>query len=248
MAEQLERLGDAYEIHLYSERVDGVDMRKIFWHRIFIPRGPHLFRYIWWLAANHVCWWRDRHLRGLVPDVVYSPGVNCFDADVISVHVIFRKLRHQDRHQERQGLWLCRNSWRLWPLVLHRRMYYRLCEFFEGRIYGDTRVILVAVSKKTARDLTLGFRRSKNIEVVYCGIDSVRFNARRRKEMRPSSRATLGIPDDVFDILLVGNDWKLKGLPCLMNAVARLRSPCFVFLSRATTPWCPIAKVPGDSK
>jgi glycosyltransferase involved in cell wall biosynthesis len=91
-------------------------------------------------------------------------------------------------------------------------------------------VILVAVSKKTARDLTLGFRRSKNIEVVYCGIDSVRFNARRRKEIRPSSRATLGIADDVFVILLVGNDWKLKGLPCLMNAVARLRSPLFRIL------------------
>ena len=30
VAEQLERLGDAYEIHLDSERVDGVDMRKIF--------------------------------------------------------------------------------------------------------------------------------------------------------------------------------------------------------------------------
>src|ERR1022692_4121316 len=81
VAEQLERLGDAYEIHLYSERVEGVDMSKIILHRVRIPPGPHLFRYVWWLLANHVCRWIDRHLRGLVPDVVYSPGVNCFDAD-----------------------------------------------------------------------------------------------------------------------------------------------------------------------
>jgi glycosyltransferase involved in cell wall biosynthesis len=226
VAEQLERLGDAYEIHLYSERVEGVDMSKIILHRVRIPPGPHLFRYVWWLLANHVCRWIDRHLRGLVPDVVYSPGVNCFDADVISVHVVFGRLRQQ----KREGLQLRRNPLKLWALVLHRRMYYWLCEFLEGYVYEDKRVTLVAVSKRTAQDLTLCSRRKENIEVVYYGIDSVRFNPRRRKEMRPSSRATLGIPDDVFAILLIGNDWKLKGLPCLLDAAVRLRNPRFRIL------------------
>jgi len=209
VAEQLERLTDTYEIHLYSERVEDVDLRRIKWHRVPVPPGPHVFRYIWWLLANHVYRWIDRRLRDVVPDVVYSPGVNCLHADVIAVHIVFAEFREQVSEE----LKLRNNPLKFWPVLLHRRMYYRLCEFVERRAYRNDRVALAAVSEKTARAIVRYCGRKGPVDVVYNGLDAGQFNPCRRAEIRESARLTLGLPDDAFVVLLVGNDWKKKGLP-----------------------------------
>jgi glycosyltransferase involved in cell wall biosynthesis len=221
LAEQLERLAGEYEIHLYSERVEDIDLSKIKWHRVHVPPGPHIFRYVWWLLANHTCRWIDRRLRGLDPDVVYSPGVNCVDADVIAVHIVFAEFQEQVRDE----LKLRRNPLQSWPVLLHRRMYYRLCEFLERRAYRNDRVTLVAVSGKTARAVMNFCGRKGPVDVVYNGLDMERFNPSRRAAMRVSARATLGLPEDAFVVLLVGNDWKKKGLPHLLEAAGRLGDP-----------------------
>src|SRR5690348_152197 len=80
VAESVQRLASDYEIHLYSNRVEDVELSKITWHRIPALPGPHLFGYLWWLLANHIWRWRDRRFRGLAPALVYSPGINCLDA------------------------------------------------------------------------------------------------------------------------------------------------------------------------
>ena len=96
VTEQIERLAGVYEIHLYSSRVgDDVDLSGITWHRVPAIPGPHLFTYVWWLFANRIQRWRDAKFRGIAPDVIYSAGVNCLDADVVSVHVLFSKVREQ---------------------------------------------------------------------------------------------------------------------------------------------------------
>jgi glycosyltransferase involved in cell wall biosynthesis len=221
VAEQVERLSDAYEIHLYSERVEDIDLSKIKWHWVPVPPGPHVFRYVWWLMANHICRWIDRRFRGVDPDVVYSPGVNCVDADVIAVHIVFAEFLEQVSEE----LKLRRNPWQSWPVLLHRRMYYVICEFLERRAYRNDRVVLVAVSEKTARAVVNFSGRKGSVDVVYNGIDIERFNPCRRLAMRASARATLGLSEDAFVVLLVGNDWKKKGLPPLLEAAGRLGDP-----------------------
>lgn len=219
MAEQVERLSATYEIHLYSERVEGVNLREITWHRVQVPPGPHLLRYIWWFAANHACRWWDSHVRGLVPDVVYSPGVNCLDADLIGVHILFAKLRRELRNELR----LVRNPVRTWPVILHRRLYYWLIERLEGLLYARNDVALAPVSRLVAEDISQFHGRQDRVSVVYHGIDASKFSVCRRQELRPLARAALGLRDSTFLILLIGNDWKKKGLPCLLEAVSRLR-------------------------
>jgi glycosyltransferase involved in cell wall biosynthesis len=220
VAEQVERLSEDYEIHLYSEIVEGIDLRNIAWHRVYVAPGPHLFRYVWWFLANHLCRWRDRHFRGVIPDAVYSPGVNCLDADVISVHIVFAEFRRQVG----ETLDLRRNPWSAWLRLLHRRIYYRLCIFLERLVYRNPKVALAAISAKTARDLVHCCGRGDNVEIVYYGLESERFNPERRRAMRRPSRAALGISDEAFAVLLIGNDWKKKGLPCLLEAAARLNN------------------------
>ena len=218
VAEQIERLSGNYEIHVYSEYLEGIDLHNIHLHRVFVPPGPHLFRYAWWFVANHAYRWRDRHFRGLIPDIIYSPCVNCLDADVISVHIVFAEFRNQANGVLR----FRRNQWKIWPVLLHRRLYYRMCIFLERHVYRNQKVALVGVSAKTARDIARWCGRTGDVAVVYYGLERERFNPQRRQAMRRSSRATLNIDDQDFVILLIGNDWKKKGLPCLLAAGAGL--------------------------
>ncbi len=218
VAEQIERLADDYEIHLYSTGVQDVDLSKIIWHRVPRVPGPHLFAYCWWVIANHLCRWWDARFRGLAPAMVYSPGINCFDADVISVHVVFAGLRRVIVN----GPDLPPSTLRTLLRLLHRRVYYRLVVTLEGWAYARPRVTLVAVSHKTAKDLQSWYGCTHEVPVVYHGLDADQFNPGIRMELRPRARRELGLPGSVFAALLVGNDWTNKGLGCLLDAVARI--------------------------
>ena len=223
LAEQIERLADNYDIHLYSNRVEDVDLSKISWHRVPMPRGPHLFQYVWWLLANRFYRWRDSRFKGLAPEVVYSAGVNCLDADLVSVHALFSKVRARVG----DGLSLKRNPIRVWPLMIHRRIYYLLVERLENRLYGRAGILLVAVSQKGAQDIRDRFGSNHGLRVGYSyyGVNAVKFSPSRRMELRKNARNDLGLSGDEFAILLIGNDWRNKGLQCLLEAVARLSDP-----------------------
>src|SRR5882762_4905526 len=95
VAEWVSRLTGDYEFHVYSERVNDLDLSKIVWHRVHGIPGPHLIKYLWWFAANHLQRWWDRRFRGLRADLVYSPGINCMDAGAISVHIVFAEFYRQ---------------------------------------------------------------------------------------------------------------------------------------------------------
>src|SRR6266567_4761624 len=218
VAEGIERLADVYEIHLYSTAVQDVDLSKIIWHRIPALPGPHLFAYCWWLLANHLWRWWDRRFRGLAPALVYSPGINCFDADVISVHIVFAEFYHQMR----RALDFRANPPRSWPRLLHRRIYYRLAILLERRVYGGKRALLTPVSAKVARDLKRYGKAPSQLPVILHGVDALRFSAENRARLRGPARQALGLKESDFGLLLVGNDWKKKGLPCLLEALAKL--------------------------
>ena len=216
MAEQIERLAGAFEIHLYSSRAEDINLSEVTWHRVPALGGPHLFAYVWWLAANRFLRWRDAKFRGIAPDIVFSPGVNCLDADIVSVHVLFSKVRGQDMGQRRTAAW---------PVIFHRKIYYRLIESLENRVYGREDIFLAAVSEKGAQDIRARFGQKKHLSVIYHGVDSGQFNPQRRQELRLSARGELGLAEDAFAILFIGNDWRNRGLPCLLEAVAMMQNP-----------------------
>ena len=158
--------------------------------------------------------------RGIVPDVVYSPGINCLDADAISVHILFSGFYHSMEDQLR----LSRNPLRAWPRMIHRRLYYALVGALEARIYNRP-VRLAAVSKKTAADLKRLYPRAADISVIYNGLDLECFSPRRRAWLRGESRRALSIRDEEFVLLLIGNDWRNKGLACMLEAMAQVADP-----------------------
>jgi UDP-glucose:(heptosyl)LPS alpha-1,3-glucosyltransferase len=216
VAELVSRLSDDYEFHIYSNRVEDVDLSRVTWHRIPALPGPHLFAYAWWFAANHLWRWFDRRFRGLDPDAVYSPGINCLDADAISVHIVFARFRACVKDE----LHLTRNPVISWPQLIHRRLYYRLIEVLERHIYPRKDLELAVVSRKVGNDLGHYYDRTNGVCVVYGGLDPERFSPLRRAELRCQARKAFGLGETDFVLLLVGNDWKNKGLLCLLQAAA----------------------------
>ena len=219
VVEQVERLAAEYEAHVYSNFVADLDLSRIVWHRVPALPGPHLFAYCWWILANHFQRWRDARYRGLAPDLVYSPGINCFDADVISVHMLFSEYRLRMR----TALELGTNPLH-WPRLLHRRIYYRLLTALERWVYGSNRALLIVVSRNLAGTMKRYGKAPSQLPIITHGIDVRRFSPDRRLQLRPSARQAFGLSDSDFCLLLIGNHWKNKGLDALLGALGRLDS------------------------
>jgi len=218
VVEWVSQLAGEFEIHIYSQRVEGVDPSNLTWHRVPKLPGPHLINFLWWFFANRL--WRqwDRWFRGLRHDLIFSPGPNCLDADAISVHIVFAQyVRRAESDSERAN-----NRISYWPHALHRKLYYWLAIFLEQRAYTRKNITLILIAKRTSLALEEFYGRHDPFPVVYVGLDHENFNPARRSFCREEARRALGLTENHFALLLVGNDWRNKGLPVLLGAMELL--------------------------
>jgi UDP-glucose:(heptosyl)LPS alpha-1,3-glucosyltransferase len=101
-------------------------------------------------------------------------------------------------------------------------LYYRLIMVLETRIYRNPRVSLATVSQRTAGEISRHFAR-QDVSVIPNAVDLARFNLPERLRRREHVRKFLQFADSDFVLLLIGNDWKSKGLTPLLQAVAAIR-------------------------
>lgn len=226
LAELIERLVCDYqcEIHLYAQRVEDVAVDRIMegsnprrpgirWHKVPSIPGPHFVQYIWWFAANTLLRWWHRRSGKVSPDVLFSPGINAWDAEVVHVHIVFEEFYQRVKNQLR-----FRSTPLLsWPLLLHRRLYYGLARWLETQIYPKEQVRLAAVSEMVRYQLATYFRRS-DTKCVRNGVNLRQFAPAIRIERRSQARDRLEIPAQTFVFLLIGNDWRKKGLQLAIEA------------------------------
>jgi glycosyltransferase involved in cell wall biosynthesis len=228
--EQLERLSadSGTEIHLYAQHVEelhGVARYKpgdraesgtrLYWHEVPGIPGPHLLQYIFWFFANAACRSRDAKFRGLKYDLTYSPGINARHADAITVHIVF----HAFYRQVISELSFRRTPVKDWPRLTHRKLYYRLIMALEKRVYKRPNVSLAAVSALVAQQLESYFQR-KDVRVIRNGVDADFFSPTQRLARRADARREFGLAPADFALLLIGNDWKKKGLDGLLQALS----------------------------
>jgi glycosyltransferase involved in cell wall biosynthesis len=252
LAELLERLAGNYkcEVHLYAQRVENLAITggraaadascgAIFWHRVPALPGPPVVQFIAWAFLNRAVRWWDSSFRSLMFDLILSPGINCFDADVILVHAVFQRARELWREEVQVP------SAR--PGVLrrmHRGLYYRLLTFLEGRIYTRPQTSLATVSQRTAGQLVQYFQR-EDVRVIPNGIDTRQFSPSHRLARRAESRSRWNFRDDEFVLLLIGNAWHAKGLAsvlCTMGALPDLPLRLMIVGSDEQEPFCKIAE------
>jgi len=231
--EQIERLSSKYGwgIHLFSQHVENInglliEARKssatgfVCWHKVSDIPGPHLLKFLWWFFTNRSA--RKRALKRLeeCPLLVYSPGINCLDADAIAVHIVF----HEFYARVRGELKFLNVPVSRWPVTLHRKIYYKLIMALERRIYTNPKVRLAAVSKLVSAQLEKHFGRTDSV-VIPNAVDTVIFSSEARLARRSVSRQGLKLNDSDFVVLLIGNDWKKKGLDQLLRALAIIEIP-----------------------
>lgn len=235
--EQLERLSadSGTEIHVYAQRIEelhGVDRYKpgdrpdsgtrMYWHKVPGIPGPHLLQYIFWFFANTAWRWWDGKFRGRKYDLSYSPGINAGHVDAITVHIVF----HAFYRQVISELAFRRTPVKDWPRLIHRKLYYRLIMTLEKRVYRRPDVSLVAVSALVAQQLESDFQR-KNVRVIRNGVDAELFSVSQRVARRSDARREFVLGAADFALLLIGNDWKKKGLDGLLRALGLISAlPC----------------------
>jgi len=243
LAEVLERLArnEHCEVHLYAQRVKDLvlapprvapsqDSGAIIWHKVPALPGPHLLQFLSWLLLNSICREWDQRIHGLRFDLVLSPGINCLDADVVIVHALFRRLQelaNEESHDSAGPQFLRR---------LHRRAYYALLAGLERRVYADPRVSLAAVSQRTAALLADYFHRH-DVRVIPNGVDPAQFSPPARLALRAEARRRRAIHETDFVLLLIGNDWRVKGLETVLRALSALRElPLLVIAAGDDSP------------
>jgi glycosyltransferase involved in cell wall biosynthesis len=230
LAELLERLAGDYgcEIHLYAQRVEDLPVSDpksavsarptesgdIFWHKVPAIPGPHVAQFLAWIFLNGFLRWWHTAFRGTSYDLVLSPGINCLHPDVVIVHALFHRLKElaleeNEDSSARGGFFR----------GMHRRAYYGLVTALEQRTYNDPRVTLIAVSKRTAGLLKQYFHR-ENVCVVPNGVDTKHFSVSARLARRAEARQRRSFRDEDFVLLLIGNDWRNKGLLTTLEAMA----------------------------
>jgi glycosyltransferase involved in cell wall biosynthesis len=234
LAELLERLARDYrcEIHLFAQRVEDLQVTRwdarndarhsgkadvIFWHVVPMTGGPLLFSFVAWCFLNHWSRWVFTFFRGGKFDVVLSPGINCLDANVVVVHAIFHRLRQLSLEKSDADVSGASGFRRL-----HRRAYYALLASLESRVYANPRVALAAVSERTATQLATYFKR-RDIRVIPNGVEITEFSREKRLADREAARNRRNLQQSAFVLLLIGNDWEVKGLGTLLRAMALVR-------------------------
>ena len=176
-----------------------------------------MIQFIWWFVANTLQRWWDVRFGRVTPDLVFSPGINAWDADVIQVHIVFEEF-----YQRMKPQLLFRDTPPAsWPLLLHRRIYYGLIRWLENRIYRRKQVYLAGVSGIVAQ-LGTHFGRYDAVSVPN-GVDVKRFEPQARLQRRSVARATFQLSPETFVLLLIGNDWRKKGVQTLIEALDKCR-------------------------
>lgn len=224
VAELVDRLSRLYhdQIQLYAQSVSDMDLKPVIpqgaiqnggivWHRVSTLPGPHLVQFLGWFLMNRWVRWARKLAGRQTPEVVFSPGINALDADVILVHAVFHRLAELQTASDRAGL----RGW-------HRKLYYALLCQLERRIYGDDRVMLAAVSKHTAEQLKRYFGRG-DVAVIPNGVDVEHFSPSLIAPLRDAARKQWhGSPEPTV-LLMIGNDWRNKGLATLLAAMANCK-------------------------
>lgn len=208
----VEQLAQRHDIHVFAQTI-GHAMPGVSYHRISAPfKKPRWVNQLWYAVAT---WWATR--KGF--DVVHSHE-NTWHGQVQTVHVL--PVRHNLFHQRR--------GWRavqrgLQVLTSPRLWVYLGLEYLRYRPKADKAVVVTSSSLRgtmaACYPATLPMLR-----VLTPGVATVPGAA--SDATKQHARTQLGLPLEGICLLLVGNDYRKKGLPSLLQALAEL--PAEVFL------------------
>lgn len=230
------------EVHVYAEHWD-VESPRIHFHRVRTIPFPKSLR----LLSFAVRATREISREGY--DVTLGVG-NTLRADILQPHGgvhwawFWRSLRAFDH----PFLWLIK----LLGRVLSPKQW--MNGWIEDAPYRSKNLQkVVAISDMVKQDMMRWYKISeKQIVVVYNGVDTERFHPRNR-QYREEIRKRHGIGEELV-ILLVSNNFRMKGLGFLIRALAGMKREgtpppkCLVLGRGHQGPYVRLAKREGVSR
>lgn len=211
----VEQLSSRHEIHVFAQQIDH-QWPSVHYHRISLPfTKPRWINQLWFAFAT---WWQTR--TGF--DVVHSHE-NTWHGQVQTVHVV------PVTHSLLQGRSGWRRALRWLKIVTSPRLLAYLALERARYNVADGRCIALASSTQEPV-MAASFPQTVGAcEIVTPGVAAV--PGRSTPEQRLIARTQLGLPLQGRCVLFVGNDFRKKGLPTLIQALAQL--PTDVFLAVA---------------
>jgi UDP-glucose:(heptosyl)LPS alpha-1,3-glucosyltransferase len=220
-AELAERFSVNDEVHVLANTFpDGAALapnaalqgRRLYFHRITAHRSTSLGTVLSFFLPATLA------LRRLGPfDVIHAQGFVCLQRSLVTAHICVAAW-HEQRLRSRHGL-----SWkeRVFDLIvtsIERWLYTRQ----PGRP-------LIATSRRVQDDLVRFYGCSQAFHVIPHGVDTEEFDVSRRKLWRDEIRARLGLDDERFCALWVGD--LRKGVKTAIQAVAQTPGQLLIVVS-----------------
>lgn len=210
-ADQL--LKNGYEVHIFSSSFES-ELADINPHKVSIIRIP-------------------KTLRGLSFAINSKKLIGQYDFDIVfgfggTLYVdIYRPGGGTEKGYFLQNLKSIDNKFiRTLSLILSRIDPKTSISFYiDYKIYKSNRLkLVIANSNMVRKDIIKHHNLPENrIKVVYNGVDLDRFNTSNRQIFRKEIRKIYDIDDREILILFMANNFRLKGLYCLIRATALLK-------------------------
>jgi len=210
LAQRLSHHG--HEVHIFASRWDEVGAGLSF-HKIPIIPFPKSLRLASFAINNARCIKKGQF------DIILGLG-NTLAANVLQPHGgvhwiwFWRSLRAYE-HPVLRGIKL------MGRLLSAKQWVSGLIEEVPYRKRCCPRII--AISQMVKDDIIRYYRiPSERVTLIYNGVDLERFHPENRRRYREKIRKSLGIAGQLV-ILFVSNNHRMKGLDCLIKALARIR-------------------------
>ncbi|MGA7143871.1 MAG: glycosyltransferase family 4 protein [Desulfobacterales bacterium] len=205
---------NGWEVHLFGEVWDGEPEGAIF-HKITIPKYLPAWLKLVLFAIYHKNAVKKQHF-----DVILGFGntlyMNVYQSHG-GVHWLSAKRRVYSEKNE-----IKRAIKRLIILLSLKQWARAWIESAPFRLYPRPKI--VAISQMIKKDMSSYFRvKGADINVVYNGVDTSRYNQNLRHNHRGALRRQLGLEDDEIVFLFVSYDLKKKGIETLVEAGFQLK-------------------------
>jgi UDP-glucose:(heptosyl)LPS alpha-1,3-glucosyltransferase len=212
LAKELSRRG--HEVHIFAAAVEAIGTTEYQLHRVPTVAYPPSMRILSFLLNS------TRAVRPYAFDIVHGVG-RCLAMNVFNPHGgVEKAYLTQEFSSITNRLYY---GYRFLRRYLFLQHYLKV--WIQRKQYLSDRVKkIIAISQMVKDDIIRYYGVSEEkIAVVFNSTDLNRFHPKNRTAFRSAKRAELGIAEETLVLVFAGNNYRLKGLYCLLHALATLR-------------------------
>jgi len=205
---------NGWEVHLYGEEWDG-EPKEAHFHKISIPKFLPAWIKLLLFASKH-----KKIVKQQNYDVIVGFG-NTIYMNVYQSHGGVHQLSTARKIYSEKNILLRIIKRILIPLSIKHwtRAWIEATPF---RL--DPRPRIIAIADMIKKDMQSFFHaKDKEIEIIYNGVDTERYNVSLRQKTRGKLREQWGVGDNDIVFLFVSYDLKKKGIEPLIEAAAELK-------------------------